>query len=191
MNRLHTPTQQYHCIIGNRAWQDNTHLRFSSTNLRMLRAFFHVSPRGVKSAKKGAGRRGATPPPTSIQGETRVTSKLQGRHVPLRRPLCRNAIHSLVRPTPTPRRFLIRQGVFCRYQVVKKWLSYREKALLGRGLKVDKAQHVTEMARRIAVLILMQPELDANYQAVKADTCRWPVAGIWVEGSMGRWGSYS
>ncbi len=30
------------------------------------------------------------------------------------------------------------------------------------------------MARRIAALILMQPELDANYEAVKADTCLGP-----------------
>ncbi|MDI6449743.1 type ISP restriction/modification enzyme [Anaerobaca lacustris] len=60
------------------------------------------------------------------------------------------------------------------YQVVKKWLSYREKALLGRGLKVEEAEYVTEMVRRIAALILMQRELDANYEAVKADTYPWP-----------------
>ena len=60
------------------------------------------------------------------------------------------------------------------YQVVKKWLSYREKAILGRGLKVEEAEYVTEMASRIAALILMQPELDANYEAVKADTWPWP-----------------
>lgn len=60
------------------------------------------------------------------------------------------------------------------YQVVKKWLSYREKALLGRGLKVEEAEYVTEMVHRIASLILMQPELDANYEAVKADTHPWP-----------------
>jgi len=60
------------------------------------------------------------------------------------------------------------------YQVIKKWLSYREKAILGRGLKVEEAAYVTEMARRIAALILMQAELDANYEAVKADTYPWP-----------------
>lgn len=63
------------------------------------------------------------------------------------------------------------------YQVIKKWLSYREKALLGRGLKVEEAEYVTEMARRIAALILMQDELDANYEAVKADTYPWPGDG--------------
>jgi predicted ATP-dependent Lon-type protease len=62
------------------------------------------------------------------------------------------------------------------YQVVKKWLSYREKALLGRGLKVEEAEYVTEMVRRIGALILMQPELDGNYEVVKADTYPWPQA---------------
>ncbi len=60
------------------------------------------------------------------------------------------------------------------YQVIKKWLSYREKAILGRGLTVEEAWYVSEMARRIAALILLQPELDANYEAVKADTYPWP-----------------
>jgi hypothetical protein len=30
------------------------------------------------------------------------------------------------------------------------------------------------MARRIAALILMQTDLDANYEAVKADPWPWP-----------------
>ena len=60
------------------------------------------------------------------------------------------------------------------YQVLKKWLSYRERKLLGRSLTLDEAQYVTEMVRRIAALILLEPELDANYEAVKADTYPWP-----------------
>ena len=56
------------------------------------------------------------------------------------------------------------------YQVIKKWLSYREHGLLGRALTPDEAREVTHMARRIAALILLQPELDRNYQAVKAAT---------------------
>jgi hypothetical protein len=60
------------------------------------------------------------------------------------------------------------------YQVMKKWLSYRERALLGRDLKVDEARYVTEMARRIAAILLLQPALDANYERVKADTYAWP-----------------
>jgi Type ISP C-terminal specificity domain len=54
------------------------------------------------------------------------------------------------------------------YQVIKKWLSYREFELLGRALTPDEAREVTHMARRIAALILLQPELDKNYEAVKA-----------------------
>jgi len=59
------------------------------------------------------------------------------------------------------------------YQVIKKWLSYREFDLLGRALTPDEAREVTHMARRIAALILLQPELDGNYQAVKAATLDW------------------
>lgn len=59
------------------------------------------------------------------------------------------------------------------YQVIKKWLSYREKALLGRGLSLDEARHVTDMARRLAAIRLMEPALDANYAAVKENTYDW------------------
>ena len=58
-------------------------------------------------------------------------------------------------------------------QVMKQWLSYRAHALLGRALTPDEARDVTHMARRIAALILLQPELDAGYQRVKADTFTW------------------
>jgi len=40
--------------------------------------------------------------------------------------------------------------------------------------RARQAEYVTEMARRIAALILMQPDLDANYEAIKADTWPWP-----------------
>jgi hypothetical protein len=59
------------------------------------------------------------------------------------------------------------------YQVIKKWLSYREFELLGRPLTPDEAREVTHTARRIAALILLQPELDKNYQAVKAAAFDW------------------
>ena len=61
------------------------------------------------------------------------------------------------------------------YQVIKKWLSYREKGMLGRGLKVEEAEYVTEMARRLSALVLLQEELNANYNAVKEETWLWPV----------------
>ena len=60
------------------------------------------------------------------------------------------------------------------YQVMKKWLSYRERPLLGRDLKVEEARYATEMARRIAALLLLEPALDTNYERVKADTYEWP-----------------
>ena len=40
------------------------------------------------------------------------------------------------------------------YQVLKKWLSYRERAILGRPLTPDEVQHFTATARRIAALLL-------------------------------------
>jgi hypothetical protein len=56
------------------------------------------------------------------------------------------------------------------YQVIKKWLSYRERNLLGRALTLAELAEVMHMARRIAALSLLQPALDANYRAVKAAT---------------------
>ena len=50
--------------------------------------------------------------------------------------------------------------------MIKKWLSYRERAVLGRGLEVDEARYVTEMARRIAAILLLESRLNANYRAV-------------------------
>jgi hypothetical protein len=60
------------------------------------------------------------------------------------------------------------------YQVIKKWLSYREYDLLGRPLKPDEAREVTAMARRLAALCLLQPKLDENYRAVAQDPYPWP-----------------
>ncbi len=59
------------------------------------------------------------------------------------------------------------------YQVMKKWLSYREQDLLGRALTLDEVREVTNMARRIAAILLLEPALDANYGAVKADCYDW------------------
>ena len=40
------------------------------------------------------------------------------------------------------------------YQVLKKWLSYREQAVLGRPLKPEEVQHFTNTARRIGAIFL-------------------------------------
>jgi hypothetical protein len=60
------------------------------------------------------------------------------------------------------------------YQVIKKWLSYREIEFLGRPLTVMEANEVTAMIRRLSALCLMQPELDANYVKIKAASYLWP-----------------
>ena len=39
------------------------------------------------------------------------------------------------------------------YQVPKKWLSYRERAILGRPLKPEEVQHFTDTARRIGMML--------------------------------------
>ena len=41
------------------------------------------------------------------------------------------------------------------YQVLKKWLSYREHAVLKRALKPEEVQHFTDTARRIAAILLL------------------------------------
>ena len=43
------------------------------------------------------------------------------------------------------------------YQVLKKWLSYRERAVLDRPLKPEEVQHFTDMARRIVGILLTSP----------------------------------
>ncbi|MEO6740062.1 MAG: type ISP restriction/modification enzyme [Chthoniobacteraceae bacterium] len=56
------------------------------------------------------------------------------------------------------------------YQVLKKWLSYREAVLLGRPLTTDEALDFTKHVRRIAALLILHPQLDAHYAAVTAVT---------------------
>ena len=41
------------------------------------------------------------------------------------------------------------------YQVLKKWLSYRESKVLGRSLLPEEVQHFTDTARRIAAILMM------------------------------------
>ena len=60
------------------------------------------------------------------------------------------------------------------YQVIKKWLSYREADLLGCPLTSDEAREVMNTARRIAAIILLQPTLDENYEQCKKSAYKWP-----------------
>ena len=41
------------------------------------------------------------------------------------------------------------------YQVLKKWLSYRERDILGRALSPEEVQHFTDTARRIKAILLV------------------------------------
>ncbi len=59
------------------------------------------------------------------------------------------------------------------YQVIKKWLSYREQSVLGRGLTVEEVREVTGMARRVAALVLLEPALNRSYAACKATAYPW------------------
>jgi hypothetical protein len=52
------------------------------------------------------------------------------------------------------------------YQLLKKWLSYREFALLGRPLHSEEAAYFGQVVRRIAAILLLGPALDASYQAI-------------------------
>jgi len=60
------------------------------------------------------------------------------------------------------------------YQVLKKWLSYRERELLGRALTPEEARYFTAVVRRIAAILLLEPRLNANYWAVKKEAYPWP-----------------
>jgi hypothetical protein len=62
------------------------------------------------------------------------------------------------------------------YQVIKKWLSYRERELLGRDLTVEEARYVSEMVRRISAILSLFPDLDASYARAKANPYPWPSA---------------
>lgn len=59
------------------------------------------------------------------------------------------------------------------YQVIKKWLSYREESVLGRSLTKDEAREVTYMVRRIAAILLMTTQLNANYAEASEHSFVW------------------
>ena len=60
------------------------------------------------------------------------------------------------------------------YQVLKKWLSYREQSLLGRPLTVDEVTYFRDTIRRITALLSLGPQLDQNYTDVKTNAYAWP-----------------
>ena len=50
------------------------------------------------------------------------------------------------------------------YQVLKKWLSYRDHSIIARPLSAEEVGHVQQTARRIAAVLLLGPALDASHQ---------------------------
>jgi hypothetical protein len=66
------------------------------------------------------------------------------------------------------------------FQVLKKWLSYREEGdgppLLGRPLTVAEAREFTDLVRRLTAVVLLADELDASFAAV-AESCWWWPSG--------------
>jgi hypothetical protein len=60
------------------------------------------------------------------------------------------------------------------YQVIKKWLSYRERDILGRALRPEEAREVMNTARRLAAIILLHSQLNENYRQIKDAAVTWP-----------------
>ena len=48
------------------------------------------------------------------------------------------------------------------YQVLKKWLSYRERKVLGRALKPEEVAYFAEVARRIAAILVLTARTDLH-----------------------------
>jgi hypothetical protein len=67
------------------------------------------------------------------------------------------------------------------YQVLKKWLSYREYKLLGRPITPEEANYFRDVARRVSALRISEPLLDINYRAVKASAFSWSTAGAYSQ----------
>ena len=68
------------------------------------------------------------------------------------------------------------------YQVLKKWLSYREfnaeptSPLLHRALRPEEAAYFAQVVRRIAAILLLGPALDASYRAILPTAAGLPAA---------------
>jgi len=52
------------------------------------------------------------------------------------------------------------------YQVLKKWLSYRERSILHRPLTQEDAEQFTHHTRRITALLAVNAALDGHYKAL-------------------------
>ncbi|MGA3371130.1 MAG: type ISP restriction/modification enzyme [Terracidiphilus sp.] len=68
------------------------------------------------------------------------------------------------------------------YQVLKKWLSYREftsepaSPLVHRALRPEEAAYFAQVVRRIAAILLLGPALDASYRAILPTATGFPAS---------------
>jgi hypothetical protein len=59
------------------------------------------------------------------------------------------------------------------FQVLKKWLSYRDETLIHRPLTVDEALEFTAIARRLTAIVAIEPLLDTNYVRARDAAFSW------------------
>jgi len=59
------------------------------------------------------------------------------------------------------------------YQVLKKWLSYREHRVLRRSLEATEAGNYRDLVRRVGLLVALSPSLDENYARITSNTASW------------------
>ena len=52
------------------------------------------------------------------------------------------------------------------YQVLKKWLSYRDRKVLGRELSVEEVGYFSEVARRIGAILLLRVQSDSSLKGL-------------------------
>lgn len=59
------------------------------------------------------------------------------------------------------------------YQVIKKWLSYRESSIINRPLKKEEVREITNISRRLSAILLMGSSLNENYNTIKGNSYKW------------------
>jgi hypothetical protein len=59
------------------------------------------------------------------------------------------------------------------FQVLRKWLSYRDKKILGRDLRIDEIRQFTDICLRLTELVLLGPQLDQNYLKAVDSSINW------------------
>ncbi len=63
--------------------------------------------------------------------------------------------------------------------MLKKWLSYREQAVIGRPLLAEEKMEFTRIVRRVTEIVCMGPPLDTVHTLTREG------AVDWVEGRIG------